>query len=165
MLPVTRPVSAIATLPVATMLPSYTPMMTASTVWTLALTTPFSPMTSLPPTDSSPPTSHSIWIESVISNLPSSFAEAPTMVSRGPPLDAGPAELSCDTSVVCGLVLFRPSIATSSGAAAAAALRQAFPNSTTTRASARSRRPSPRLSGQRGPGTAAATGWTFGLLA
>src|SRR6266478_1696446 len=31
MLPVTRPVSAIATLPVATMLPSYTPMMTAST--------------------------------------------------------------------------------------------------------------------------------------
>jgi hypothetical protein len=63
-------------------------------------------------------------------------------------LDVGSGELSCDTSVVCGLLLFRPSIATSLGAAAAATLRQAFPNSTTTRASARSRRPSasaPRL--------------------
>src|SRR5436190_10314886 len=78
-------------------------------------------MTSLPPTLSSPPTSHSIWIESAISSLPSSLAEEPTIVSRGPSLDFGPAELSCDTIVVGGLLLFRPSIAASSGAAGAAA--------------------------------------------
>src|SRR5438552_11993607 len=77
-------------------------------------------MTSLPPTLSSPPTSHSIWIESAISSLPSSLAEEPTIVSRGPSLDFGPAELSCDTIVVGGLLLFRPSIAASSGAAASA---------------------------------------------
>src|SRR5690349_7282571 len=56
-------------------------MMMASTVWTLAFTTPFSPITSLPPTCSSPPTSHSIWIESAISNLPSILACSPTTVS------------------------------------------------------------------------------------
>src|SRR3990172_448207 len=57
-------------------------MMIASTVWTVALTTPFSPMTSLAPTCSSPPTSHSIWIESATSNFPSSRAWSPTTVSR-----------------------------------------------------------------------------------
>jgi len=50
----------------------------------------------------------------------SSLAEEPTMDSRGPLLDFGPAVLSCETSVACGLLLFRPSIATSLGAAAAA---------------------------------------------
>src|SRR6266566_30820 len=73
-------------------------------------------MTSLPPTLSSLPTSHSIWIEIADSSLP----EGPTIVSRGPSLDFGPAELSCDTIVVGGLLLFRPSIAASSGAAASA---------------------------------------------
>src|SRR6266852_8062800 len=77
-------------------------------------------MTSLPPTLSSPPTSHSIWIESAISSLPSSLAEEPTIVSRGPSLDFGPAELSCYPIIVGGLLLFRPSIAASSGAAASA---------------------------------------------
>jgi hypothetical protein len=57
--------------------------MMASTVWTLALTTPFSPMTSLPPTFISPPTSHSTWIESAMSNLPSMRARSPTTESRG----------------------------------------------------------------------------------
>ena len=82
MLPLTRPVSAISTLPVATMLPSYWPMMTASTVLTSAVTTPFSPMTSRPATFSSPPTSHSIWMESEMSNLPSTFARSPAIVRR-----------------------------------------------------------------------------------
>src|SRR6185295_18193465 len=58
-------------------------MMTASTVWTLALTLPFSPITSLPPTVISPPTSHSTWIESAMSNLPSMRARSPTTVSSG----------------------------------------------------------------------------------
>src|SRR5882724_12926420 len=58
-------------------------MMIASTVWTLALTLPFSPMTSLPPTVISPPTSHSTWIESAMSNLPSIRARSPTTVSSG----------------------------------------------------------------------------------
>src|SRR5262245_17292475 len=56
-------------------------MMVASTVWTLALTLPFSPMTSLPPTVISPPISHSTWIESAMSNLPSMRARSPTTVS------------------------------------------------------------------------------------
>src|SRR3990172_5599957 len=57
-------------------------MMIASTVLTSAWTTPFSPITSLPPTASSPPISHSIWIESAMSNLPSIRAWSPTTVRR-----------------------------------------------------------------------------------
>src|SRR5256712_787260 len=58
-------------------------MTIASTVCTLALTRPFSPMTSLPPTVISPPISHSTWIESAMSNLPSIRARSPTTVSSG----------------------------------------------------------------------------------
>src|SRR2546428_8588718 len=87
-------------------------MMIASTVWTLALTTPFSPITSLPPTCSTPPTSHSIWIESVISNLPSIFASSPTTVSRVIGVDAWPFVCACGAT---GLgASLRPSIDASS---------------------------------------------------
>src|SRR4030095_8975355 len=73
-------------------------MMTASTVWTLALTLPFSPITSLPPTVISPPTSHSTWIESAMSNLPSMRARSSTTVSRGaaPRLRVGSRALDLD---------------------------------------------------------------------
>src|SRR5438034_217978 len=57
-------------------------MMTASTVWTLAFTTPFSLITSFRPTDSSPPISHSISMESAMSNFPSIRADSPTIVRR-----------------------------------------------------------------------------------
>ena len=40
-------------------------------------------MTSLPPTVISPPISHSTWIESAMSNLPSMRARSPTTVSSG----------------------------------------------------------------------------------
>src|SRR5215831_12830266 len=56
--------------------------MTASTVWTLALTTPLWLITSLRPTESSPPISHSISMESAMSNFPSIRADSPTIVSR-----------------------------------------------------------------------------------
>src|SRR5207302_4462870 len=82
MLPFTRPVAVISTLPVATIVPSYTPRMMASTVRTLALTTPFSPITSCLPTFSSPPTAHSMWMESAMSNFPSTLALSPTIVSK-----------------------------------------------------------------------------------
>src|SRR5262249_32455105 len=57
-------------------------MMTASTVWTLAFTTPFSLIPSSRPTDSSPPISHSISMESAMSNFPSIRADSPTIVRR-----------------------------------------------------------------------------------
>src|SRR3972149_563946 len=110
-LPLTRPVAAISTLPVATMLPSYWPMMMASTVLTSAVTTPFWPITSLPPTFSSPPTSHSIWIESAISNLPSIRAWSPTTVRRVAGMPGWPLSVLCWLPGRC--VLLRPNIAAS----------------------------------------------------
>src|SRR5262245_17590503 len=69
-------------------------MMIASTVFTSALTTPFSPITRRPATFSSPPTSHSIWMESEMLNLPSTFERSPAMAKRviGVPsdCDSGP---------------------------------------------------------------------------
>src|SRR3990170_3693155 len=56
--------------------------MMASTVRTSACTEPRSPMTSFPPTFNSPPTLHSISIESVMSNFPSSLASPPMTVRR-----------------------------------------------------------------------------------
>ena len=93
MLPVTWPVAVISTSPVATRWPSYRPMITACTVRTSACTTPFCPMTSLPPTVISPPISHSIWIESEMSNVPSSFALGPSTLR------------SCVTGVVLVVVV------------------------------------------------------------
>src|SRR2546428_5184838 len=56
--------------------------MTASTLWTLDFTTPFPLNTSFRTTDSSPPISHSISMESAMSNFPSIRGDSPTIVRR-----------------------------------------------------------------------------------